>query len=455
MTFPALPPEVNVGRLMSGAGPAPATAAAAAWASVAASVSARSVFLQSLLPRLAASWQAPETALMTRNVAMYLAHNEAVRAQALLASTRHTKQAADYSAALAGMAQLPEIALNHLTNAVLNATNFLGVNTAAIAANEAQYAAMWAQNASMMAVYLANSVANMTFEPFIPPKPIATPAGVPIPAAAAGAASVGDAVVTKMTLAAQGAQATASMLAMRTAGGVLSATKLAQTAIVNAQRLEQVASNIATAESKSNDGPRPVMGQQLGASLVQQLGGVVGAGAAGGVSAAAGAAMNVGGGAVGQVPTAGVTAGGVVYQPMSALLANVSAENRTSSVGYFGARPGFPNLERMSRGEPAIRSASALRVETGAIAQAQVVAPSNWSTDGLTVAPPPPPVPRVAAEPLRPILPTGTSAPVARSQGKQRERVVVPDTAAMPIYQDAAPEYESVPVDVPSSGEGR
>ncbi|WP_147276837.1 PPE family protein, partial [Tsukamurella tyrosinosolvens] len=170
MTFPALPPEVNVGRLMSGAGPAPATAAAAAWASVAASVSARSVFLQSLLPRLAASWQAPETALMTRNVAIYLAHNEALRTQALLASTRHTKQAADYSAALAGMAQLPEIATNHVTHAVLQATNFLGVNTAAIAANEAQYTAMWAQNAAMMLTYLANSTANMTFEPFIPPK---------------------------------------------------------------------------------------------------------------------------------------------------------------------------------------------------------------------------------------------------------------------------------------------
>lgn len=443
---------------MSGAGPAPATAAAAAWASVAASVSSRSVFLQSLLPRLAASWQAPETALMTRNVAMYLAHNEALRAQALLASTRHTKQAADYSAALAGMAQLPEIALNHITNAVLNATNFLGVNTAAIAANEAQYAAMWAQNASMMAVYLANSVANMTFEPFIPPKPMATSIGVPIPAAAAGAASVGDAVVTKMTLAAQGAQATASMLAMRTAGGVFSATKLAQTAIVNAQRFEQAASNAGTAESQSRDTgvARPTTGQQLGQSLVQQLGGAAGAGASAGAGAVAtGSAMGVSSLGVGQAPTAGSTAGGVVYQPMSALLANVNAENRTSTVGYYGARPGSPALERMSRGEHPTRSASVLRAETGTAALPQIAAPANWATDGLTVAPPPPPVPRVQAEPLRPILPTGTSAPVARSKGKQRERIVVPDTAAMPVYQDSVPEYESVPVDVPSSGEGR
>lgn len=460
MTFPALPPEVNVGRLMSGAGPAPATAAAAGWASVAASVSARSVFLSSLLPRLAASWQAPETALMTRNVAMYMAHNEALRVQALLASTRHTKQAADYSAALTGMAQLPEIAQNHITNGVLNATNFLGVNTAAIAANEAQYAGMWAQNASMMAVYLANSVANMTFEPFIPPKPMATAIGVPIPAAAAGAASVGDAVVTKMTLAAQGAQATASMLAMRVAGGVLTATKLAQTVAVNAQRFEQVASNAATAESQSRDTPgavRTTTGQQLGGALVQQLGGAVPqvAGVAGGVAAAGAQQALQGAGGSAQVVGGGV-GGGVVYQPMSSLIGGINAENRTSTVGYFGARPGSPTLERMSRGERSTSSAAALRVAPGApTALPQVAAPSNWMTDGLTVAPPPPPVPRVAVEPLRPILPTGTSAPVARSKGKQRERIVVPDTAAVPIYQDSVPEFESVPVDVPSSGEAR
>lgn len=447
-----------MGRLMSGAGPAPATAAAAAWASVAASISARSVFLQSLLPRLAASWQAPETALMTRNVAIYLAHNEALRTQALLASTRHTKQAADYSAALAGMAQLPEIATNHVTHGVLQATNFLGVNTAAIAANEAQYAAMWAQNAAMMLTYLANSTANMTFEPFIPPKPMATSIGVPIPAAAAGAASVGDAVVTKMTLAAQGVQATASMLWMRAAGGVLSTTKLGQSLLVNAQRFEQAASNAATAgsQSRENSAVRPVAGQQLGQSLIQQLGGAGGA-AAGAGGAAVGLAFSGGGQALQTAGGVGAatTGGGVVYQPMSALLAGVNPENRTGTVGYFGARPGSPALERMSRGEPAQRSASALRVEPGAVAQSQVAAPANWATDGLTVAPPPPPVPRVVAEPLRPIMPTGTSAPVARSKGKQRERVVVPDTAAVPIYRGSAPEYESVPVDVPSSGEGR
>ncbi|GAB3134274.1 hypothetical protein GCM10027289_25840 [Tsukamurella serpentis] len=455
MTFIALPPEVNVGRLMTGAGPAPATAAAAAWASVAASVSARSAFLTALLPRLAASWQAPETSLMTRNVAMYLAHNEGVRVQSLLASTRHTKQAADYSAALAGMAQLPEIAQNHVTNAVLHATNFLGVNTAAIAANEAEYAAMWAQNASMMTVYLANSVANMTFEPFVPPKPMATAAAVPIPAAAAGAASVGDAVVTKMTLAAQGAYAVASNLAMRTASGVLAGTKLAQTVVVNTQRVEQAVSNAQSVQSKTPDSPgaaRPMAGQELGRVLAQ---------ATTAVPLAAGAAAGAVQGAqtVGQVPVQAAqpvvqaVGGGIVSQPLTQLMSTIGSENRTAAVGYFGTRPGSQTLERISRGEPIARTASGIRA-AGAGAVPQYAAPSNWQTDGLMVAAPPPPVPRVPVEPLRPIQPVASTAPVARSQGKQRERAVVPDTSAvMPIYRDSEPDVESVSVDAPSGGD--
>ncbi|GAA0999373.1 PPE family protein [Tsukamurella strandjordii] len=444
MTFPALPPEVNVGRLMSGAGPAPATAAAAAWSVVASAASARSAFLTSLLPRLAASWQAPETALMTRNVAMYLAYNEALRVQALLAATRHTKQAADYSAALAGMAQLPEIVQNQVTHGVLQATNFLGVNTGAIAANEAQYAGMWAQNAAMMFGYLANSMANMTFEPFIPPKPIASPVTAPIAPAAAGAASVGDAVVTKLALAAQGAAAVASSLAMRASGTVVIGTKMVQSLAASGMRAEAAANEANRAETSGNQ-PAPT-GTQLGAQLVQQLGtaGFAGIGAA--ASGLVGLSQQVGSQAV------SVGSSVAVSQPLSQLVSSIDTENRTASVGYFGTRPGSPALETIARGAGVSGAASAVRGQTNS----PVVAPATWQTGGLTVAPPPPPPPRIFAEPLRVAQPVSSTAPVARSKGRQRERVVVPPTAAVPIpvYQDAPPEYETVPVDVPSTGEG-
>jgi PPE-repeat protein len=450
VTFPALPPEVNVGRLMSGAGPAPATASAAAWTVVASAASARSLFLTSLLPRLAASWQAPETALMTRNVAMYLAYNESLRVQALLAATRHTKQAADYSAALAGMAQLPEIAQNHITNATLNATNFLGVNTGAIAANEAQYASMWAQNAAMMAGYLANSTANMTFEPFVPPKPIASPSTAPIAPAAAGAASVGDAVVTKLSLAAQGAAAVATSLAMRTSGTVLTGTKLAQSMIVAGKGAEQAAGNAQTAEEKSSHRPDPATsGKQLGTQLVQQLGSGGAAGAGIAVSSIAGLGQQAGQ----QTLQVGTSVGGAAtMQPLSQLVSSIDMESRTDSVGYYGARPGSSSLETLSGGGSIAGAASVMR---GAMTT-PFITPATWNTGGLTVAPPPPPAPRALVEPVRAPQPVSSTTPVARSNGKQRDRVVVPPTAAIPIpvYQDTPPEFETVPVDVPSSGEG-
>ena len=54
----------------------------------------------------------------------------------------------------------PVIAANRTQLASLIATNVLGQNTPAIAANEAQYGEMWAQDAAAMYGYAANSAAR-------------------------------------------------------------------------------------------------------------------------------------------------------------------------------------------------------------------------------------------------------------------------------------------------------
>jgi PPE-repeat protein len=68
--------------------------------------------------------------------------------------------------------------------AALVATNIVGQNTPAIAATEAQYAEMWAQDAAAMYGYAGASAAATTVTPFNPPPPTTNPAGTGTQAAA-------------------------------------------------------------------------------------------------------------------------------------------------------------------------------------------------------------------------------------------------------------------------------
>ena len=71
---------------------------------------------------------------------------------------------------------LPEIEMNHVTNAMLNATNFLGVNTVPIGVNEFDYfVRMWNQAAGAMEGYQAETSLNTMFEPIPPTTPIVMP----------------------------------------------------------------------------------------------------------------------------------------------------------------------------------------------------------------------------------------------------------------------------------------
>jgi PPE-repeat protein len=66
----------------------------------------------------------------------------------------------------------------------LVATNFLGINTAAIMATEAQYAEMWAQDAAAMYGYAGSSAAATTLTPFTAPQQNTDPAGLTAQSAA-------------------------------------------------------------------------------------------------------------------------------------------------------------------------------------------------------------------------------------------------------------------------------
>jgi PPE-repeat protein len=93
------------------------------------------------------------------------------------------------------------VTANRSLLAALVATNFFGQNTMAIAANEAAYAEMWAQDAAAMYGYAASASAATTLTPFREPPPTTSPAGQSAQAAAvAHAAGTATGAHTQSTL---------------------------------------------------------------------------------------------------------------------------------------------------------------------------------------------------------------------------------------------------------------
>ncbi|MCA2244190.1 MULTISPECIES: PPE family protein [Mycobacterium] len=178
MDFGALPPEVNSGRMYAGPGSGPMMAAAAAWDGLGAELDTAASGYAVVISELThAPWVGPASASMLSAVTPYVSWLSILAAQAEETAGQARAAAAAFEAAFAMTVPPPVIATNRVLLANLVATNFLGQNTPAIAATEAQYMEMWAQDAAAMYGYSGSSLTASELAPFTAPPHTTTPDG--------------------------------------------------------------------------------------------------------------------------------------------------------------------------------------------------------------------------------------------------------------------------------------
>jgi PPE-repeat protein len=273
--YGAMPPELNTARLQAGAGEAPMMQAAAGWEAWAVALETQAAELAAALSALSGAWTGTGS---ERGVAACMPMVMWLQTLALQAQKRAAQaaaQATSYVTAATATPQIPEIVDNHVTHAVLQATNFLGVNTVPIGFNEADYVRMWNLAADTMYGYLAETTTNTLFEPIVPMTPIVIPGvGEAVLGGALGQAAAGvegavmrDAVFTHVT-----GQSTIESVGLNSGKGV----DLVNMGTNDAEAAANYASQGAqAAQQNSTQAPQQAtqqvmqMGSQVGSQIMQ------------------------------------------------------------------------------------------------------------------------------------------------------------------------------------------
>ena len=189
MDFGMLAPEINSGLMYTGPGAGPMIAAAAAWDGLAGQLHSTAGSYSSVISGLIAGWLGPASATMAAAAAPYAAWMSATAVQAEQTASQARAAAAAYETAFLATVPPPVIVANRSLLASLIATNILGQNTPAIAATDAHYAEMWAQDAAAMYGYAGSSATASQLTPFSPPPQTTNPTGTAGQAAAVAHAS--------------------------------------------------------------------------------------------------------------------------------------------------------------------------------------------------------------------------------------------------------------------------
>jgi PPE-repeat protein len=169
--FVLLPPEINSARMYAGPRSGTIWLAAAAWDALAAQLAGTASSFQSTVSTLTGgAWQGPASMTMATAAAPYVQWLTATSAKTELLANQARLWAGAFEAAFTATVPPEVVAANRALLLTLIATNILGQNTAAIAATEAEYTEMWAQDVTAMTGYDASTTAAQAgWSPFSEP----------------------------------------------------------------------------------------------------------------------------------------------------------------------------------------------------------------------------------------------------------------------------------------------
>ncbi|MGA9359021.1 MAG: PPE family protein [Mycobacterium sp.] len=184
------PPEITSALIHSGPGPGSLLAAANVWRQLAIELQQTAADHASTVAGI--PWQGPSATAMTLSTIPYVSWLHTTAAQAAQMSMAATTMAGSFVATRTAVVPPSVVTANRTMLAHLIATNIFGINFPAIAATEAQYMQMWADNTTAMLGYQATRLQTMTLQPFTPPPTTTNPAGVAAQSAAATTAQAID-----------------------------------------------------------------------------------------------------------------------------------------------------------------------------------------------------------------------------------------------------------------------
>ena len=185
LDFGALPSEVNSGRMYAGTGSGPIMAAASAWLAIASQLdSAARGYTAVILGLQGETWSGSASTAMAEAAQPYVEWLATAAAKAEETAGQARAAGGAYESAYAATVPPALVTANRAEYTALVASNIFGQNTTQIAATEAEYVEMWAQDAAAMYNYAAASSAATTLTPFSEPSQTTSPAAQPEQAAA-------------------------------------------------------------------------------------------------------------------------------------------------------------------------------------------------------------------------------------------------------------------------------